>query len=304
MRDVAGKVALVTGGASGIGLGMAQAFAGADMRVVIADVDHAAADAAARELDEGGAEVMAAPLDVTQAFSWSQALGAVEARFGAVDVLCNNAGVSQGWLPGRTSLQLVDISEDYWRLILDTNVTGAYLGVRAVAPGMIRRGGGHIVNTASMAGLVAPPGMSAYSASKFALVGLSESLRGELAPHGVGVSVMCPGSVRSNLTATTAARRASAVQSGSEAESRLVSESPVTGAGMTARAAGERVLRAIRENAFYIVTHPEYGPLIEERLAAVRSAVGESAQPGHCDSADLLQLMRNPLYAEIANRPS
>jgi NAD(P)-dependent dehydrogenase (short-subunit alcohol dehydrogenase family) len=279
---------------------MAEAFAAAGMRVVIADVDHVAAAAAADKLAEGGAEVMAAALDVTQALSWRQALSAVEARFGPIDVLCNNAGVSQGWLPGRTSLQLVDISEDYWRLILDTNVTGAFLGVSAVAPGMIRRGHGHVVNTASMAGLVAPPGMSAYSASKFALVGFSESLRGELAPHGVGVSVMCPGSVRSNLTATTAARRASVVKYGSEAEGRLISASPVTGAGMTARAAGERVLRAIRENDFYIVTHPEYGPLVEERLAAVRSAIGESAQPGHRDSADLLQLMRNPLYAEIA----
>src|SRR5579862_2851980 len=143
MEEVAGKVALITGGASGIGYGMAGAFAAAGMSVVIADVDRQAADEAARRLGADGAQVMAAPLDVTQAQSWSEALAAVEARFGGLDVLCNNAGVSQGWLPGGRPLQLTDISEDHWRLILDTNLTGAFLGVRAAAPAMIRRGAGH-----------------------------------------------------------------------------------------------------------------------------------------------------------------
>jgi NAD(P)-dependent dehydrogenase (short-subunit alcohol dehydrogenase family) len=303
MRDMMGKVAFITGGASGIGLSIAGSLARAGVRIVVADIDGAALETARSALADAGAEVLTARLDVADPASWREATDVAVARFGRIDVLCNNAGVGQGRLPNGDAIGLADMSESLWRLILDINVTGVFLGVRTVAPLMIRGGtGGHIVNTASMAGLFAPPGMVAYSASKFAVMGLTEGLRAELAPHAIGVSVLCPGAVESNLSATSAARRSSIPMTGQEPEAKLSPVRTLTGKMMKAASVGDRVLEGIRNDELYILTHPEYEPLIEDRFAAIRAAIGESAEPGHLDPESLLTRSRNPVYAGAAAR--
>jgi NAD(P)-dependent dehydrogenase (short-subunit alcohol dehydrogenase family) len=288
----AGRVAFVTGGASGIGLGMAQAFLAAGMKVAIADIDAAALDEASALL--GGA-AMAVALDVTSAAGWAAALDAVEARLGPVWLLCNNAGLGQGRRADGGPVLMADMPEEVWRLVIDTNLHGTYQGIRAAVPRMVAAGrGGHVVNTASMAGLIAPAGLAAYAASKYAVVGLSESLRAELAPQGIGVSVLCPGAVSTNFYVTSAERRDAVM--GAEATRGFAAGRTDSAPRMAPRSVGEHVLRGVREGQLYIITHPEYLPLVEARIAAIRGAFGPSAEPGYTDPALVLERSGNPEY--------
>ncbi len=289
-QDLAGRVALVTGGASGIGLGMAQAFLAAGMKVAIADINQAALAEAAAGPAHGALPVV---LDVTQPASWQAALDKVEAQLGPVFLLCNNAGLGQGRRADGGPVLLEAMPEEVWRLVIDTNLHGTYLGIRAAVPRMLAAGqGGQVVNTASMAGLIAPAGLSAYAASKYAVVGLSESLRAELAPQGIGVSVLCPGAVSTNFYVTSAERR-DAVMGASAAFAPGRTDSA---ARMDPRSVGEHVVRGVRANQLYIVTHPEYLPLVEARFAAIRRAFGPSAQPGYTDPDLVLSRSANPEY--------
>lgn len=302
MADMAGKVAVVTGGASGIGLGIVEAFVEAGMKVVIADINAEAAVAEADRIAAGGADVIGVGLDVSSRDSWEAAAAAVVERFGHIDILCNNAGVAQSRLPGGAPLLMTDMSEGLFRMVMDVNVVGVFLGVRTIGPMMIARGkGGAIVNTASMAGFLSPTGSSAYVTSKFACVGLSETLRGELAPHGIGVSVFCPGAVKSNLVTNSAARRAAVVHDAGDEQAKLV-DTPSDKLVMTALSAGRCVLAGIRANDLYIFSHPEFRELVEERFAAVLASFGESAQPGYRDPESVLTMSRNPAHAEILAR--
>ncbi len=278
MDRLAGKTALITGGAGGIGLGMARAFIAAGLRVAIADLNGNSLEAAAAALPGLG---QAVKLDVRYAAEWEQAVDSVEAALGPLEILCNNAGVGQGRFADGRDTVVAEMPEALWRMVLETNATGTFLGARTVASRMIARGkGGHIVNTASTGGLMAPGGIAAYCASKFAVVGLSESMRAELAPAGIGVSVLCPGGVRSNLFASSVAIRAQTPDAfeglatvGTDA---LRTEQAQR---MDPVRVGEMVLRAIAGNAMYIIPHPEYLGHIEERHAALVAAFGESAQP-------------------------
>lgn len=296
MDKLAGKTALITGGASGIGLGMARAFLAAGLRVAIADINEAALSAAEAALPDLG---KALKLDVTLAVDWEHALDAVEASLGPVEILCNNAGVGQGRFADGRETTVAEMPEALWRLVLEINATGTFLGARAMVPRMLARGqGGHIVNTASTGGLMAPAGIAAYCASKFAVVGLSESLRAELAPAGIGVSVLCPGGVRSNLFASSVAVRA-AVPDAFEGMATVGSAALRTEQAqrMDPVFVGEMVLRAIAGNAMYIIPHPEYLGHIEERHAALVAAFGASAQPGYRDTDVTFERFRNPEYA-------
>ena len=297
MEGLVGRVALITGGASGIGLGMARAFVAAGLRVAIADIDEAGwAGVAVRGL---GAALV---LDVTRGEAWERVVGEVEAALGPVDILCNNAGVAQGRFADGRGIEVAEMPEALWRMVMEVNATGPFLGARAVVPRMLARGrGGHIVNTASTGGLMAPGGLAAYCASKYAVVGLSESLRAELAPAGIGVSVLCPGGVRSNLFGSSAGVRQrllggnegmATVNSQAQREEQARRMDPVR--------VGEMVLRAIAGNAMYIIPHPEYLGHIEERHAALKAAFGESAQPGYRDSEFTFEWFRNPEYARAA----
>ena len=302
MANLAGRTALITGGASGIGLGMARAFVAAGLRVAIADIDETALEAAKAALPGLG---FAVKLDVTRAGEWERTLDAVEAALGPVEILCNNAGVGQGRFADGREMTVAEMPEALWRMVMEINTTGTFLGARAVVSRMLARGQwGHVVNTASTGGLMAPAGIAAYVASKFAVVGLSESMRAELAPAGIGVSVLCPGGVRSNLFASSVAVRAATpgvfdglATVGSDA---LRTEQAQR---MDPVFVGEMVLKAIAGNAMYIIPHPEYRGHIEERHAALVAAFGVSAQPGYRDTDVTFERFRNPEYAR-APRPA
>lgn len=292
MDELSGRVALITGGASGIGLGMAQAFLAAGMKVAIADIDQAALAEAAAGPATGALPVA---LDVTQAAAWQAALDAVDARLGPVSLLCNNAGLGQGRRADGGPVLMADMPEEVWKLVIDTNLHGTYLGIRAAVPRMIAAGrGGHVVNTASMAGLIAPGGLTAYAASKYAVVGLSEALRAELAPQGIGVSVLCPGAVSTNFYITSAVRRDAIMRE--DATQAFAPGRTDSAPRMDPRNVGEHVVRSLRANHLYIMTHPEYRPLVEARFAAIRGGFGPAAQPGYTDPELVLSRSGNPEY--------
>ena len=257
-----GKIAFITGGGGGIGRGMAQAFAEQGMKLVLADIDKQYAETIAAPF---GDNAMAVELDVTSPQSWIQARDAVHNRFGFIDVLCNNAGVSQ------PRLALEEMSADLFARIMAVNVTGVYNGIVAVVPEMRERGSGHIVNTSSINGLIAYQTLAAYSASKFAVDGLSDALRDELAPFGVGVSVLYPGLTRSRMSLSGA----------SGADSNEISREVLEANMMDPIWIGRAVVRAIDTNSPHIITHPGHLPALEQRFARITEAFGEPAQPGY-----------------------
>src|ERR1700678_263096 len=255
MDELPGKVALVTGSAGGIGLGIARACAGAGMKVVLSDIDEAALEQAAAELEETGADVMAVPLDVTDRDGWARAARDVPAAMGPVQLLVNNAGVSTN------GMLFEEIGPELWDRVVSINLTSVYNGVHYFLGGMLAAGGGHIVSTSSRGGLAGFPGLSPYRAAKFGVVGRSESLRAELAGYGIGVSVLCPGGVRSRLWRTSRAVRG---LPDTDVPPDDVSGQSAT-AAMTADGGGRRVLDAVVANELYIITHPEMREIITQR---------------------------------------
>ena len=193
MRDFADKTAFVTGGASGIGLALGRAFAEAGMKVMLADVEAGALEKALQSLSNHGNRMQGIRCDVGDPESVERAAQATFDAFGNVHVVCNNAGVAAGG-------GIDNISIDNWRWVVDVNLMGVVYGVRSFLPHMLKhREGGHIVNTASMAGMINGMGFSPYAATKFAVVSMSEGLAMQLQPHGIGVSVLCPEYVRTRI---------------------------------------------------------------------------------------------------------
>jgi NAD(P)-dependent dehydrogenase (short-subunit alcohol dehydrogenase family) len=301
MKDIAGKTAFVTGGASGIGLGMAKVFAWAGMNVVAADVreDHIAAahDAIA---DEGLADrVRFLRLDVTDRAAFPAAAEEAEAMFGKLHVLCNNAGI--GLLKPITKA-----SEADWDWAIDVNLNSMFNGVKAVLPKIRAHGeGGHVVNTASMAGVLQYSQAGIYVTTKFAVVGFSEALRAELAPEGIGVSAFCPGGVRTRIRdyeATRPERFATETETPSSPPPgfSFTEEQRAKLAGLTAspEEAAERVLQGIRDNALYIFTAPEFRRGVEERFEAIRRALGEDKAREAIALELIPGLVGSPIYRE------
>lgn len=252
--ELDGGTAFVTGGASGIGLAVARALAAAGMRVAIADVDATRVDRIAGEFP---GEVEPIVLDVRDRHGWAAARDRVEARFGPVSVLMNNAGIINDSGAPIERRGLVDQSPESWDRMIDINLTGVWNGIHAFGPGMRDRGVGHIVNTASTQGVITARGVGSYCASKFGVVALSECLRDELAGHGVGVSVLCPGVVATRL---------------SESSRLLAGETPrevPIDYGIRADLVAAMVLAAIRANRLYVFTHGEYAGPVAERHARV-----------------------------------
>ena len=279
MQDVAGKVVFVTGGASGLGLAMAEAFAGAGAKIVITDVDSDALAAAEARFAGQNVPVLAIELDVTDRDAFAAAAQQAADTFGAIHVLCNNAGVYRG---GR----LDAVTYEDWDWVMGVNVGGVVNGLQSVLPHIKAAGEGHVVNTASMAGVVGIAGLGVYNASKFAVVGMSEALRADLADSGVGVSVLCPGMVRTRILESERNRPDAFVGASDEAEAAAQAQSEVMHmgmqAGIEAEEVGQIVLEGVREDRFWLFTHPELKDATaargEEMLANFGELTPERAQ--------------------------
>jgi len=262
LKDVSGKVAVVTGGASGIGRAMAEAFAAAGMKLVLADLDQTRVADTARELAASGAQVVPVRTDVSSpADVDALARRAIDA-FGAVHVVCNNAGVAYGGLPTWEST-----IED-WSWIVGVNLMGVVHGVRTFTPILLEQGEGHIVNTASIAGLITISGNALYAVTKHAVVALSETLFNELSGRGVRVSVLCPGFINTPLIQTSERNAPQAVRRQhpdlfESADSRQMRA--VLANAMPPAKVGEAVLTAIRDERFWILPSPELAPAIRQR---------------------------------------
>ncbi len=259
MRDLEGKVAVVTGGASGIGRGLAARFAADGMQVVIADVENAALEQTAAELGVVGVQT-----DVADAVSVQALADQVCDRFGTVHVLCNNAGVGGGG-------QIADLTLADWKWVLDVNLWGVIHGLHSFLPRLLANpDGGHVVNTASMAGLFASAGMGPYNATKFAVVAISETLSKELQAAGssVGVSVLCPGFVRTNIfdsqrNRPDALRNATKAVGDARARNDILKRFLET--AMDPAEVAVHVRDAIVEDRFWITTHPEFFNAVTQR---------------------------------------
>lgn len=278
MEDLRGKVAVVTGGASGIGRAMAERFAGEGMRLVLADVERPALDRAADEIAATGAEVIAVATDVSSEADVQALAAATFDRYGTVHVVCNNAGV------GSRGLTIHDLPTQDWEWVLGVNLWGVVHGIRAFLPHLRLQDEGHIVNTASVSGLYHLPRMGPYNASKAAVVALSETLHHELAAEGshVGVSVVCPSWVRTNISAAVRniperlAWELTGEQAAEMAEYKARRRAQQPDA-MDAAEVADQVVAAIRAQRFYVITHPEC--LGEVRARFDRILAGDDPRP-------------------------
>lgn len=272
MEHLEGRVAAVTGAASGIGRAMASAFVGEGMKVVLADVEAEPLEGVARELRADGAEVFAVTADVSRAADVERIGEAALDVFGELHVACNNAGVGAGGVTWE-----VDVAT--WEWVLGVNLMGVVHGLRTFTPRIVASGGGHIVNTASMAGLTSPAFMSPYNASKHAVVTISEAMHVELQmlhPE-VGISVLCPGWVRTRINESDRNQPLD-VAAAASAGDPAAEQGPVSAAqlkslidsfvaeGLQPAAVADMVLDAIRSRRFYILTHPEWQSMVRDRV--------------------------------------
>lgn len=255
--ELNGKIAFITGGGGGIGTGLAQAFAEKGMRLVLADLDEESARCA---VEPFGDQAIALTLDVTSLQSWSDAREKTASHFGPPDVLCNNAGVSIPWQP------LIDLSPEQFDHAIKANLYGVYNGIKTFAPDMIARRSGHIVNTSSFNGLIAMGTMGGYSASKFAVTGLSVALRQEMAEHGIGVSTVYPGATKSRMLSAIEDRHAKRMRSQVAMEPLWI---------------GRAVVSAIENNAPHVISHPHLRPAYDAWVAELSASFGDPADPDY-----------------------
>lgn len=273
MTSVTNKTAFITGGASGIGLGLAEVLGKAGARIVIADVEQQALDRAVAHLATVSVAAHGIPLDVTDRAAFALARDAVLESHGAVHLLFNNAGVN---VPG----PLQQMSFNDWDWVLGVNLGGVVNGITTFLPELLRHGAAaHIINTASVGGLVGMRNLGIYNTSKFAVVGLSEALRADLFASGVKVSVLCPGVVATALGASERNRPthlATAPTKGTSEGNPPPDAAPAPvaspAAGMTPVELAQQVLAAIQADEFFISSHPEFRELVGQRNAAVQSS--------------------------------
>lgn len=266
MKALEGKTAVVTGGGSGIGRGMCFAFARAGMNVVVSDIESETADEVAEELRAEDFQATAVATDVANRADVKRLADAAFDAFGGVHVLCNNAGVF-------TFKNAAETTDADWRWVMSVNLDGVVNGLTQFLPRLIAQGGeAHIVNTSSTAGLYPDANIASYITSKYAVSGLTEHLRSDLAPLGIGVSLLCPGNVRTRI-----------MEAGRNRPDALGGPEEAPEAFATARAAradeghdpldvGTMVVDAVRANAAFIVMNPERKHRVEQRLDTIRAA--------------------------------
>ncbi len=268
MKDLAGKIAFVTGAASGIGLGIATALAQAGVKVMLCDIEDAALGAAVEGLKRTNADVASVRADVSLKAELQAAAEETRARYGAVHILVNNAGVGGGGPYGAWS-------DAGWNWTLGVNLMAVIWGVEIFAPMIESQGGGHIVSTASIAGLISGAG-TPYNVSKYGVVALSEGLRHELGPRGIGVSVLCPGFIRTSIMSSqrnlperfAGATRPPALDDARRERMKQMVER-VSG-GIDPLYVGELVREGIENDWPYIFTDCEFEPMIEARFAEIK----------------------------------
>jgi len=286
MEDLKGKVAFITGGASGIGLAMAEAFGREGMSVMLADIESKALSVAVEELRAKQVRAEGVICDVGSRASLRAAALETIAKFGKVHVVCNNAGVGAGGILG-------EVPESDWNWIVDVNLLGVVYGTEVFAPLIASHGeGGHFVNTASMAGMVSPPGMEPYCATKFAVVAMSEGWAGQLAAQNIGVSILCPGFVKTRIHESRRNRQDSYGPESKEAPAEFAA-SPVL-SGIPVGPVAKRVVEGIKANDLYIFTHPEFRGAVQMRFARIMAGF---------DAADASEALKE-LPARELNVPS
>jgi NAD(P)-dependent dehydrogenase (short-subunit alcohol dehydrogenase family) len=268
MDQLRGKVAVVTGAASGIGRALAEALAAEGARVVVADVDDAGLAVVADMLRAAGAEAVAVHCDVADVAQVDALRDAAVAAFGTVHVVCNNAGIGGGG--GFAEMDL-----DVWRRVIEVDLWGVLHGMRAFLPLLVDQDEGHIVNTASVAGLFAAPFMGPYTIAKYGVVAASETAFNELAMTGskVGVSVLCPSWVRTNIAKAIDDQAAAAggvdAEPAAEREAMVAMLRAAIEQGMDPADVAARVIDAIRTRCFYILTHETSAPAVRRRMEAI-----------------------------------
>jgi NAD(P)-dependent dehydrogenase (short-subunit alcohol dehydrogenase family) len=263
MQDFAGKVAVITGAASGIGLGCARTFARAGMKVALCDLRAEPLAAAVANVRALGGEAIGIPTDVSKADSVVQAAERVVREFGKIHVAMNNAGVVLRGLP------MTDVTNEGWNWVLGVNLYGVIHGIQSFVPRIRAHGeGGHVINTASMAGLhVGNRQTGVYSASKFAVVALTEALENDLAGTNIGVSVLTPAAVATDIYEHSAALR------GAIGGHNPFATTPADiAAGLAPDNVGARVLAGIRAEQFYLITHPDTRSWVAARYQRLMAA--------------------------------
>ena len=272
MKEFAGRTAFITGGASGIGFGLARALLAEGAKVAIADIRQDALDAALERLDNQ--QAIGIRLDVASRDDFAAAADEAETRLGPVSLLFNNAGINL--------FQTIDESTyDDWDWVLGVNLFGVINGVQTFTPRMKERNrGGHIVNTAARAGFLAGPVPGIYNGAKFAVRGLSESLRYSLAPHHIGVSVLCPGLVKTHIYASDDIRPETLGVRGKPVDKAFNTQlARVHDAGMEPDEVAAKTLSAVRDNKFYIFPHPEFKDELREVFDEIIADYPEGQAP-------------------------
>ena len=265
MQELRGKTAVITGGGSGIGRAMALAFAGEGMNVAIADVELGPAEAVAAEVRARGVKALAANVDVTDRAAMGALADRVYADLGSCDVLCNNAGVV-------TFKPVQQMADSDWDWVVGVDLLGVINGCKAFLGRMAAAGnGGHIVNTASIAGIItgAAPNIASYTTAKFGVVGLSEGMANDLKPVNIGVSVLCPGGVKTQIAA--AGRNRPDRFGGPEGPPPQMVEG-MRQMGMEPDEVARLVVRAVKENQLHIMTHADTRPAVEARFERILAA--------------------------------
>jgi NAD(P)-dependent dehydrogenase (short-subunit alcohol dehydrogenase family) len=265
MKELTGRVAVITGAASGIGLAMANAFAAEGMNIVLADVDEAGLNDASKRLNDSGTRAIAVPTDVREAAALDALRDAAVSAFGAAHVICNNAGIGVGG-------PIWQVPLESWEWVFAVNFWGVVHGIRSFVPLLLEQGEGHVVNTASAAGLVAAPFLGPYSATKFAVVAASETLAMELNGTGIGVSVLCPLWVRTRI-------HESDRNAPPEVAALVGDESVFAGArdviagfieaGLAPEIVAERVVEAVKTGGFWILPHEEMRQAVRDRAESI-----------------------------------
>jgi NAD(P)-dependent dehydrogenase (short-subunit alcohol dehydrogenase family) len=262
--DLKGRTAVVTGGASGIGFAMAERFAADGMNIVIGDVEQSALDAAVQTLRDAGAPVVGALVDVSDPIQMTTLADAARDEFGGFHVVCLNAGVGGGGLSWEADLAT-------WQWVLDVNLWGIINGIHAFVPELVDQKVGHVVITASLAGLVYGPGMGPYNASKAAAVAIGETLAGELAGVApeVGVSILCPGWVNTRIFESDRNRPGGPVERDAAMQEARAEMAAFFAGSMAASEVADAVSEAVRERRLHILTHEMSEPALRDRVARI-----------------------------------